>query len=79
MRATHLHGRAAVLDVLVRVGYWDVDENLILHREQIPQVFTEQVEQLVAGLAATRPVWRGWPNWSQPSIGCPTRPIQRSV
>ena len=69
MRATHLHGRAAVLDVLVRVGYWDVDENLILHREQIPQVFTEQVEQLVAGLATTRPVWRGWPNWSQPSIG----------
>ena len=33
VRAAHLRGRAAVLDVLVRVGYWDVDESLILHRE----------------------------------------------
>ncbi|MBT7862852.1 MAG: RNB domain-containing ribonuclease [Gemmatimonadetes bacterium] len=78
VHAAHLHGRAAVTDLLKRLGYWDADENLILHREAIPQQFTPEAQAQSKLLCSCQPLWRGWPSWGHASIGI-TDPVDDQI
>ncbi|MBT6630250.1 MAG: RNB domain-containing ribonuclease, partial [Gemmatimonadetes bacterium] len=69
VHAAHLHGRRAVFDLLVHIGFWQPDENLELHRQRIPREFSSPALLQADQLVASSPLWRGWPCWGQAAIG----------
>ena len=65
MKRVHLHGPLAAFDVLVRLGHWDVDENLELRRCGVPVDFSretidEAARSLESGYRRERGVGRWW-------------------
>ncbi len=56
-------------DLLKRLDFWAADENLVLHREAIPQQFSAAAQAPSQLLSSCRPLWRGWPSWGHANIG----------
>ena len=58
MKGAHLHGPGAALDVLVKLGHWEEDENLDLRRRGAPLAFGSaaiEASEVAAGGATAWP------------------------
>jgi exoribonuclease-2 len=65
MRAAHLHGAGAAFDTLLRLGHWSEDENLELHRLQVPDGFSANLQAVAAAVdpESADAGWSGRRRW----------------
>jgi len=57
MRGAHLHGPVAALEVLVKLGHWDADENLELRRSGAPLTFAAAAAEAAASAELGQAAW----------------------
>ena len=69
MNQAHLHGPLAAFDVLVKLGHWDVNENLELRRCQVPVDFSAEALAEAAELRSQPAAGRGRRWWGRRVYG----------
>ncbi len=69
MKQAHLHGPLAAFDVLVKLGHWDVNENLELRRWEVPVDFSAKALAEAAELRCLPAAGRGRRRWGRRVYG----------
>lgn len=60
MRRAHLHGAAAAFETLVRLGHWDADENLDLHRAGVTESYAPETIEAAGSARVSAQARRWW-------------------